>query len=172
MSSCLAEALGNSSLETVGNRDLETITWCCYSDFSLEDWESESWKINVKQYDGTTMWLDPDRQLEGCLAFAAEFKWRDFRSAWILLLLPCETSLVLGNLEDGHSRDHVPSGYLERHLTALLTKPKRNLTGLPSLPCEQGVCSPSLILWEIRLFIFSSKKLVFRRWSGVNLCGI
>lgn len=100
------------------------------------------------------VWLDPDRQLEGGLAFAAEFEWRDFRSAWILLLLLCGTSLVLASLEDGSSRDRVPSGCLERHLTALPTKPQWKLTGL----------------WGIRLFIFSNKKLVFRRWSSMNCC--
>lgn len=30
--------------------------------------------------------------------------------------------------------------------------------------------SPSLSTWEIRLFIFSNKKLVFRRWSLMNHC--
>ena len=99
---------------------------------------------------------------------AAEFKWRDFRSAWILLLSPCKISLVLASLEYGLSRYCVSSGCLERHLTALLIKLKWKLTGLSLLPCEQGVRFPPLNLWGIRLHIFSCKKLVFRKSSGVN----
>lgn len=101
---------------------------------------------------------------------AAEFKWRDFRSVWILILSPCKTPLVLVSLEDGFSRDCVSSGCLERHLTTLLTKLKWKLTGLSLLPCEQGVRFPPLSLWGIRLYIFSCKKLVFRKSSGVNQC--